>query len=68
MTQVTPEDEGIYTGKYPGLQKTNKNKIENRYENFNFFKIKTQLSQLMILLTIHGRRMPFMFNSIHVDY
>ena len=40
VSRVSPEDEGIFTGKYPSLQKSNINKMENRYLHFkklNFF-------------------------------
>ena len=31
VSRVSPEDEGIFTGKYPSLQKSNIIKMENRY-------------------------------------
>ena len=40
VSRVSPEDEGIFTGKYPSLQKSNINKMENRYlhlKKLNFF-------------------------------
>ena len=41
VSRVSPEDEGIFTGKYPSLQKSNINKMENRYtsilKNLTFF-------------------------------